>query len=584
MYPVLKPRDHFPFTAVTAQLQFKLALLLAAINPLIGGVLVSGPRGSAKSTLAKGLVDILPEREGLPLPFVTLPLGASEEMLIGTLNLQQVLEDKTVAFQSGLLAKAHNGVLYVDEVNLLPDNLVDQLLDVSASGINFIERDGISHQHAAEFILLGTMNPDEGELRPQLLDRFGLSVVLSNQYSIEERIQVVKLREAFDKHPDAFMAEYAEQQQQLKHTIISAQQLISSVVCDDACRQLIAERCEQAQVDGLRADIVWVQAAIAHASLHQNHTVTTHDILAVESLVLNHRRNNHEQGSGPQQHTPDKPPFSRPHDKSNASGQAANSTQQPGESEANSQEGDWGAMSADSHQQSAQSVQPINVNHSLEAFIQPTSNTAQRLSLNRLKGGSRGMRQSTTDSHKVNWFSTLVNNVQRQQWERLYFFKKKQGESVVHLVLLDTSASILHHQGFGKAKGVILQIAKAAYLRREQFALMGFGNQHVETLMGVRRAPKAIERLLDNIEASGGTPLHAALQQAENLQRQLLRQHQQLQFKNTIITDGRVSQLTFNGKLQGEVVVVDVEQSAVKRGKSRQLAELLRGHYVPLLT
>lgn len=189
----------FPFSAVTGQAQYKLALILVAINPTIGGVLVSGPRGCAKSTLARGFADLRSANH----PFVTLPLGASEEMLIGTLDLQQVLDSKNVAFNPGLLAKADGGTLYVDEVNLLPDSLVDLLLDVAASGVNCVERDGISHEHAAKFTLLGTMNPDEGELRPQLLDRFGLSVQLDNDYSIDERMAIVQSREAFDRDAES---------------------------------------------------------------------------------------------------------------------------------------------------------------------------------------------------------------------------------------------------------------------------------------------------------------------------------------------------------------------------------------------
>jgi magnesium chelatase subunit I len=175
----------FPFTALVAQAPLQQALLLAAVDPALGGVLVSGPRGTAKSTTARALAELLPEGR-----FVTLPLGASEEQLIGTLDLEAVLRDGGVRFSPGLLAKAHQGVLYVDEVNLLPNSLVDQLLDVAGSGVNVIERDGISHRHDARFVLVGTMNPEEGELRPQLLDRFGLAVMLENCFDASVRQEI----------------------------------------------------------------------------------------------------------------------------------------------------------------------------------------------------------------------------------------------------------------------------------------------------------------------------------------------------------------------------------------------------------
>ncbi|MBX2858924.1 MAG: VWA domain-containing protein [Cellvibrionaceae bacterium] len=569
-----KQQLHFPFAAVAAQSQFKLALLLAAINPLLGGVLVSGPRGLAKSTLAKGLADILPEVKGISPPFVNLPLGATEEMLIGSLNLQRVLEEQQVAFQAGLLAKAHGGVLYVDEVNLLPDNLVDQLLDVVASGVNTVERDGISHQHAAEFILLGTMNPDEGELRPQLADRFGLSVLLSNEYRIEERIQVVKLREEFDKNPLAFVASYKDKQQALKQKILQARDLLPQLSCNDVCRRLIAERCVRAGVDGLRADIVWTRAAQAHASLQRNNEVTENDVLAVADLVLNHRRNNDEPANKPPGHQPQQNTFSKPAQR-----------QQPQScAEQNGQEGDWGAMSSETQNQLLQAAPELNLLSARQSSMKAPAKVSQWFSTHKVKGCGLGPRQSPNNSSRVNWFATLVNNLPCCKLARLHFFKKKQAETIIHLVLLDTSASILKNQAFAKAKGLILQLVKKAYLKREQFALVAFGNQQVKTLVAMRRAPKAIEALLDTIEASGGTPLHAALQQAEVFQRQQLRKHPRQHFKNTLITDGRISQLPINAQLHGEVFVVDVEQTAVKRGKSRQLAELLQGQYIPLVS
>ncbi|NVZ79861.1 AAA family ATPase, partial [Pseudomonas gingeri] len=243
---------HFPLSAVVGADALKLALCLTAIDPKIGGVLIEGPRGMAKSTLARGLADLLASGQ-----FVTLPLGATEERLVGTLDLDAALGEGRAQFSPGVLAKADGGVLYVDEVNLLADHLVDLLLDVAASGTNLVERDGISHRHAARFVLIGTMNPEEGELRPQLLDRFGLNVALSGQPLPGERGQIIRRRLDFDNDPQAFCEQWEQQQQALRQRCEQARALLPAIALDDQALAEITERCFAAGVDGLRADLVW---------------------------------------------------------------------------------------------------------------------------------------------------------------------------------------------------------------------------------------------------------------------------------------------------------------------------------------
>src|SRR5204863_5742646 len=212
------PRAAFPFSAVVGHDDAKLALLLAAIDPAIGGVLLRGQKGSAKTTLARGLAALLPGNA----PFVDLPLGATEDRLMGTLDLGAVLTGEGRRFEPGLLAAAHGGVLYVDEVNLLPDHLVDVLLDVAASGVNRVEREGISHQHASRFVLIGSMNPEEGELRPQLLDRFGLAVDVAASEDADERAVAVERRLEFDANPLAFCERWTGADVALRHRLADA--------------------------------------------------------------------------------------------------------------------------------------------------------------------------------------------------------------------------------------------------------------------------------------------------------------------------------------------------------------------------
>ncbi|MDF2489992.1 MAG: magnesium chelatase [Pseudomonas sp.] len=311
----------FPLAAVVGAEALKLALCLTAIDPKIGGVLIEGPRGMAKSTLARGLADLLGEG-----PFVTLPLGATEERLVGSLDLDAALGQGKAQFSPGVLAHADGGVLYVDEVNLLPDHLVDLLLDVAASGTNRIERDGISHRHSARFVLIGTMNPEEGELRPQLLDRFGLNIALEGQPEPEARQQIIRRRLAFDSDPQAFCEQWALAQAQLRERCQAARQCLAAIELDDQALAWITERCFAAGVDGLRADLVWLRAARAHAAWRGAEAIEEGDVQAVAEFALRHRRRETPPGN-----TPPAPP-------------QGGSEQSQGQEQQQGGQGDWGAL------------------------------------------------------------------------------------------------------------------------------------------------------------------------------------------------------------------------------------------------
>ena len=325
-----------PFSALVGQEALQRALLLAAVDPGVGGVLISGPRGTAKSTAARALAALLPAgADGRPAPFVTLPLAAGMEQLVGTLSVEHALREGTVRFSPGLLARAHGGVLYVDEVNLLHDALVDALLDAAASGVHSVERDGISHRHAARFVVLVTMNPEEGELRPQLLDRFGLSVSLPNPADVEQRMEILRTRLEFDERPRDLAARHAEAQARVAAAITRARRVLQDITWPEPVLRRAATLAVEAGVDGLRADLVMLRAARAAAALEQRGEVLAADVDAVAELALGHRRGQQQQGPG-QGAAP--PPDSSAHDESGAG------AGEPRPPSARAPDGDWGAL------------------------------------------------------------------------------------------------------------------------------------------------------------------------------------------------------------------------------------------------
>jgi magnesium chelatase subunit I len=299
----------FPFTAIVGQEEMKLALQLNVIDPRIGGVMIMGDRGTGKSTTIRAIADLLPEIDiikddpfnsspdsnattevvKIKTPMIDLPLGATEDRVCGTIDIEKALTDGVKAFEPGLLAKANRGILYVDEVNLLDDHLVDILLDSAASGVNTVEREGISIRHPAQFILVGSGNPEEGELRPQLLDRFGMHAVIKTVKDPKLRVKVVEERTLFDFNPKAWIDKYQNEQQILKNKIIQARNLINSVTISDDFKLKISQVCSELDVDGLRGDIVTNRAAKAFAAFNNREEVTSDDIEKVIILCLRHR-------------------------------------------------------------------------------------------------------------------------------------------------------------------------------------------------------------------------------------------------------------------------------------------------------
>ncbi len=306
----------FPFPAIVGQEEMKQALLIACVEPRVGGVLIFGDRGTAKSTAVRALAGLLPEIETYehcpynsatgsdpiggdarsrgtvvrkPTPVVDLPLGVTEDRVVGALDIEKALRKGEKAFEPGLLARANRGFLYIDEVNLLEDHIVDLLLDVAATGENVVERDGLSVRHPAKFVLVGSGNPEEGELRPQLLDRFGLSVEVATPRDIEHRIEVVRRRDAFERDPHTFCESWAEAGAQLRARVAAAQERVAAIETPDAVLRRASEICMALGADGLRGELTLIRAARAQAALEGSDEISLDHLRAVAPSALRHR-------------------------------------------------------------------------------------------------------------------------------------------------------------------------------------------------------------------------------------------------------------------------------------------------------
>lgn len=308
----------YPFTAIVGQEDMKLSLILNVINPALGGVLIKGEKGTAKSTAVRALAELLPPlpavqgckfhcdphssqlcdecasagslpEETLQMRVVELPVSATEDRVVGTLDIEHAIKHGEKKFEAGILAQANRNILYVDEINLLDDHVVDVLLDAAAMGVNTVEREGVSYSHPARFVLVGTMNPEEGDIRPQLLDRFGLSVVVTGEHDPLQRVEVIKRRLAYENDAEGFIAGYAEEQQELAEKIIAAGKLLPEVTIADKLLETVAKLSVELGVDGHRADITVIKTALTVAAFYGRREATLADLKQAAKLVLPHR-------------------------------------------------------------------------------------------------------------------------------------------------------------------------------------------------------------------------------------------------------------------------------------------------------
>ncbi|RSD14189.1 putative cobaltochelatase [Amycolatopsis eburnea] len=627
----------YPFTAVVGLPDLRLALVLSSISPAVGGVLVRGEKGTAKSTMVRALAGLLPgvdvvdgcrfscdpaapdplcpdgphdgaKAHRRPAKLVELPVGAAEDRVIGSLHLERALAEGVTDFQPGLLAAAHRGLLYVDEVNLLHDHLVDTLLDAAAMGRATVEREGVSVSHAARFVLIGTMNPEEGELRPQLLDRFGLTVEVASSRDPEQRVEVVRRRLAYEADPDGFAARYAGEDARLAAEIEAAQKLLPAVkLPDDALRQ-IAEVCASFEVDGMRADIVTARTAVAHAAWAGRDEVTTEDVRVAARLALPHRRRRN--------------PFDAPGISEEQLEQALQDAQppQPGPE-------DDGPGSGSTPDEAPQEIPPGDAP---QGQPQQQRNGGQQKTIGagetfkakvfRVKGmgeGERGRRsRAITDSGRTigvqppsvrdgrpHLVATVKAAAPHQKArgrdgaalklrpEDLRYALREGREGNLVLFCVDASGSMGAKARMREVKTAVLSLLLDAYQRRDKVGLVTFRGAEAELALPPTISVDAAAARLEGLPTGGRTPLAEGLLEAARVLRVEEIRDPRRRPLLVVVTDGRATSgpdavaraQAAAGLLNGvTTVVMDCESGKMRLGLAADLAAHLGAEHVPL--
>ncbi len=614
----------FPFSAIVGQEEMKLALLLAAVSREVSGVLLCGEKGTGKSTAARALAALLPElAPGKPAPFVNLPLNATEEALFGTVDLEKTLAQGQPVYTPGLLVRAHQGVLYIDEVNLLPEHLVAGLLDVAGERRLVIEREGLSLTCPASFVLIGSMNPEEGELSPQFLDRFGLCVFVSGERDPEIRAEIVRRRLAFEKGPKDFCLFYKEAEEALKARLKQARRLYPQVVLPAKILVLISELAREARVSGHRADLVLSAAARAHAALAGRERVEIEDLEAVVELVLRHRRREapppktkqpepQEPPSPPEtepEKGPEPPPSSTPEDSLPPSPE-----EEAPEERGNQEAPPQGPAEEIPPQEGRDQVFDIG-----EIFaLRPLELGPRRP----LRQGSSGKRSKSL--HQRGRFIRAVVPRGRVKdvalsatlraaapYQRLrgggpgqgliltpqdLREKLRQGRTgQLLLFCVDASGSMAAEARMQETKGAIMGLLLNAYQKRDRVALIVFRGKEAQLVLPPTNSVERAGKLLRYLPVGGSTPLSAALSYTADFLASYLRRAPETRVTVFFITDGRGNVSLGQGKPQEEIralaqelrqrfplvdfVVVDTETGLVRLEMAKELAHILSARY-----
>jgi len=580
----------FPLSAVVGQDDLKLALLLHAVDPKLGGVLIRGEKGSGKSTAARALATLMPGPaggSGAPAPFVELPIGATEDRVVGTLDLEGALLEGRSRLRPGLLAAADGGVLYVDEVNLLADHLVDVLIDAAAFGVNRIERDGLTAEHPCRFVLVGSMNPEEGELRPQLLDRFGLAVEVRAPRDPELRTEVVRRRLAYDADPGGFAGRYAADEDGLRRAIAEAAQILGGVVVPDEVLALTSRLCAELDAEGLRADLVLARGAAALAALDGRKEAAADDVARLAPLALAHRRRR-----GPLD-APGLSPEELEEALERAQAEPPGDPSAPTSSPEMAEDGVTGEGSGAGGAQQGPRPPAPGVTLALKTQ-RPSGVLGRRNRGPAQRGGLVAARPSSEGVTDLAVAATVQAAAARRAVqaatgpaavvERADLRQAVREARTANLVVLcvDASGSMGAATRMEAAKGAAVSLLLDAYQRRDRVALVTFAGEEARVAL-----------------TGGRTPLGPGLRAALDVARSARHRDPDRRPVIVVVTDGRATSAgppSAAGDPIGsaraaaaeiaaagiEALVVDAEDGDVRLGLARELAEAMGAHYTAL--
>ena len=596
--------DHcYPFSAVVGQETVKQALMLCAVNPAIGGVLLAGEKGTAKSTLVRGLAELLESA-----PFVELPLNTTEDRLVGSVDFEAALKKGLLQPEGGLLQQVNGGFLYVDEVNLLSEHIVNILLEVSSTGENIVEREGISFRHRCRFVLVGSMNPEEGRLRPHFADRFGLYVPTSGERDSQARCEIIRRRLEYERNPLAFEQEWEEETLRLKTKLAQARQLLAQVQLPDRQRTFAAQLAAQGGCAGHRAELAICEAARARAALEGRLTVTGADIQAVAPLALAHRLR--EAISIPE------PP------KETAGGQQEEAEQEPSPAlpdmepseptqDVQPSEPPSAPAPTAAGQERWEDIQPIRQEITLaepNKKERMPAGTGKRLKVRSHSSRGRYIRatlpkQRTEDlafdatlraaAAHPKGDSALMVSV-REDDIRVKVREQRTGATILFLV--DASGSMGAMRRMGIVKGAVLSLLSDAYEKRDTVGIIAFAKDKAETLLPLTRSVDLAQKCLRKLHTGGKTPLAHGLQAAyQMLKTDRLRNPGAQQYL-VIVSDGKTNVPLYSGsaaddaqnvakRLRAEPIqalVLDPEEGFMQFGMAKKLAQTLDAEYIPL--